>query len=420
MIFSVHDLHEAQDPQSMRSSSLSHGGKPGAFSGQQRQRNRRSSSPSLGLAALSLCAWMSGCQGIDWGNTDDSPTPTQEPEPIVTPTALPNQDPVDQSKLDLSGGPVYFKLKDGSTPTVTSPSSSTDWDLVFDGHNIHINGGQSGPGKGWGLGPVGTGESDYEALTNHNDVVGPVVYYDEFASVLTDWYVYLVSGNTHGLYSRFHVYAVQVDATHIYKVQLEDYYALVNNSLESGMITFRWADVDSDTPAEELVDARAGGAHAEEGDPANKFTYFSFETGSVVDLTDEEAATSMAWDIAFKRYDIKLNGGVSGPKGVVGYDFQAGREETDNEVKAFTPESELPEFEAASTDTIAGPWTSDRIGSIMEGNYVIDGESVEPSNGVYVVSDASDSTYYKFLVTDVTQGTDGSVSSVTFRSSEIF
>ena len=42
-----------------------------------------------------------------------------------------------------------------------------------------------------------------------------------------------------------------------------------------------------------------------------KWTYFSFAAGDVVDV--EDAATSEAWDIGFQRTQVKLNGGVSGP-----------------------------------------------------------------------------------------------------------
>lgn len=372
----------------------------------------------LGLGLCQLALTQVGCQGLDWGNTDDTPTPTASPTPDGEATATPEVPASDVTTLTLGSDPVYFTLPDRSTVSISAPETSTGWDMVFSGNQLHLNGGESGSGAAWGLGPVGTGEADYDALTNHADVVGPIVYYDEFESVLTDWYDYIVSGSVHGLYSRYHVYAVRVDETHTYKVQIEDYYDLVNGSLESGMITFRWADVDSDSPTETLLDARAGGANASEDDPRNKYTYFSFTTG-VMELSDEDAATSMAWDLAFKRYDVKLNGGVSGPKGVVGYDFQAGREETNSQVTSYTPESQLPDFEAASSAGITGELTEDRIGSIVSGSYQSGANGLEPSGSVYVITDASATRYFKFLVTDLAVDGDGTIQSVTFRSAEI-
>lgn len=61
------------------------------------------------------------------------------------------------------------------------------------------------------------------------------------------------------------------------------------------------------------VDASAGGFSAKPGDAKNKHTYFSFATGAVVELTDQEAEASSAWDIAFKRTRIKLNSANSTP-----------------------------------------------------------------------------------------------------------
>lgn len=67
------------------------------------------------------------------------------------------------------------------------------------------------------------------------------------------------------------------------------------------------------------INATAGGLGIAPTDPQNKYSYFNFETGTIVDLSDAEAATSNSWDIAFKRSTIKLNGGTSGTKGVKGF-----------------------------------------------------------------------------------------------------
>ncbi len=66
------------------------------------------------------------------------------------------------------------------------------------------------------------------------------------------------------------------------------------------------------------LNATAGGLGAAPGDPENKFTYFSLKTGKVIDISDEDSKSSTDWDIAFKRTNIKLNGGVSGPGDVQG------------------------------------------------------------------------------------------------------
>ena len=68
-----------------------------------------------------------------------------------------------------------------------------------------------------------------------------------------------------------------------------------------------------DGSAVKQLDATAGGIGALPNNPANKFTYFNLETGQVLALSDADAETSTDWHIAFKRTNIKLNGGVSGP-----------------------------------------------------------------------------------------------------------
>ena len=60
------------------------------------------------------------------------------------------------------------------------------------------------------------------------------------------------------------------------------------------------------------VDATAGGAFAT---TPHSYVYGRFtETGlQKVDISDEESLTSMDWDIAFRRYVIRINSGHSGP-----------------------------------------------------------------------------------------------------------
>jgi len=60
------------------------------------------------------------------------------------------------------------------------------------------------------------------------------------------------------------------------------------------------------------VDATAGGAF--NPDPTS-FTYARFGDGGLekVDIGDEDSLTSMDWDIAFRRYVIRINSGHSGP-----------------------------------------------------------------------------------------------------------
>jgi hypothetical protein len=69
------------------------------------------------------------------------------------------------------------------------------------------------------------------------------------------------------------------------------------------------------TPGEStFVDARGGGLMTPEA-----YVYARFSPAGLVkvDLTDEQALSSMDWDIAFRRFVIRLNAGVSGPSCVL-------------------------------------------------------------------------------------------------------
>tara|TARA_B100000959_G_scaffold268241_1_gene312713 strand:- start:17 stop:748 length:732 start_codon:yes stop_codon:yes gene_type:complete len=58
------------------------------------------------------------------------------------------------------------------------------------------------------------------------------------------------------------------------------------------------------------IDASAGGIY---GYPEQPWIYVNLSRGEIVYLSDYEALASTDWDIALRRYVIRLNGGVSGP-----------------------------------------------------------------------------------------------------------
>jgi hypothetical protein len=85
------------------------------------------------------------------------------------------------------------------------------------------------------------------------------------------------------------------------------------------------------------IDATAGGSM---GYGKNPFVYLDLIGGKKVELTDVQAGQSGDWDIAFKRWQIKLNGGDSGPGSVT---------------VAIVPDKLLAEVTAAP----AGPYAAD-------------------------------------------------------------
>ncbi|HRI54068.1 MAG TPA: HmuY family protein [Pseudomonadota bacterium] len=84
------------------------------------------------------------------------------------------------------------------------------------------------------------------------------------------------------------------------------------NQVSTGAVTIAAQPGDPGTLVAE-VDATAGGS-ANFG--KNPFVYLDLIGGKKVEVTDVQAIASGAWDIAFKRWQIKLNGGDSGPGGV--------------------------------------------------------------------------------------------------------
>jgi hypothetical protein len=73
-----------------------------------------------------------------------------------------------------------------------------------------------------------------------------------------------------------------------------------------------------------VVDARAGGSSAAADHP---WVYFRFDTDGAhrVDIGDETALESMDWHVAVRRFQIRLNGGDSGPS-CVGADRRRGEQ----------------------------------------------------------------------------------------------
>jgi hypothetical protein len=81
----------------------------------------------------------------------------------------------------------------------------------------------------------------------------------------------------------------------------------------SGRIT-NSPDPDTDS-FQTTVDATAGGLEATESFVYARFTDRGLEK---VPIGDEDAFASLDWDIAFRRYVIRLNSGISGPGSITG------------------------------------------------------------------------------------------------------
>jgi len=82
------------------------------------------------------------------------------------------------------------------------------------------------------------------------------------------------------------------------------------------------------------------------------FAYLRFEGDSAVEVASP--ASDAEWDLAFRRYTVRLNGGVGGTKGVVGFNLANNAAADTVAILAFTPSNQLPAFAAVSAADIPG------------------------------------------------------------------
>ena len=133
--------------------------------------------------------------------------------------------------LDLSGGPRNFDFNTGQ-----STSSSGDWELLFDGYSVRVNGGASGPGKA--AAAFIPGESFSVATVN--STAANAYRSDVYAGVFSDfpYYKYDLMGD-HRITPTFDVYLMQ-RGSKVYKVQIINYYGVTGTSRQ---ISFRYSQI---------------------------------------------------------------------------------------------------------------------------------------------------------------------------------
>jgi len=121
------------------------------------------------------------------------------------------------------------------------------------------------------------------------------------------------------------------------------------------------------------------------------WSYFDFASGETVEITD--ASTSSDWHIAFQRYNVKLNGGSSGPLSIQVADL----EELGNDFGMdYDGLETLPELSAEDFGT-------DEVNYIFQDWYTYDmsNHSVNPSGKVFAFRDA-EGNYAKLEITSIT------------------
>lgn len=122
-------------------------------------------------------------------------------------------------------------------------------------------------------------------------------------------------------------------------------------------------------------------------------------------ITVANPATNTAWDIAVNATSVMLNGGQAGPGGVLGWCLCQNESATNDQVKAFTAESQLAAF-TATTAAVApadpAAWKADSLASAITGWWSYDPAthvvSANPAT-VYYVRTAEGTAYAKLRVT---------------------
>lgn len=153
-----------------------------------------------------------------------------------------------------------------------------------------------------------------------------------------------------------------------------------------------------------LIDATAGGAFTTE---PHDFTYFSFTLQDVVALTEAEAVQSAEWHIAFKRSEIRLNGGISGPGNVRGFDLMGAEDVIAEEAFDAITSTDVPTADAFIADGPAyaiSEWYS----------YNSSSHRIEVTGNAYELRTA-DGQFAKFVVDAIAGASRSDAGRITFR-----
>ncbi len=121
--------------------------------------------------------------------------------------------------VNTAAGPVYFDLATGAV------STSAGWDLQFDGWNIRVNSGVSGPGTTKALLDVSTPFASIDAAYT-STAPAQAFRGDSYSGAFSQnpWYRYNITGTDNQIWPTYHVYLVRRGPA-VYRVQLTGYYS---------------------------------------------------------------------------------------------------------------------------------------------------------------------------------------------------
>ncbi len=215
--------------------------------------------------------------------------------------------------------------------TGVSTDDPERWDLAFRRFFIRVNGGVSGPG-GVSLAPLSEGENNFASIMEA-PTEGWVTAVEDgpddddqeadtlFNNGSDDWYAY--EFETHTLSAKDRVTAVRSTEGRFYKFQMLGYY---DDAGTPANVRFQWAeimggdvmlpdagpfdggmpmDAGPDSPDAFMIPSDAETVTASDG---VRWTYYHIASGE----TYAEEPASGAWDLAFRRSQVRTNSGSSG------------------------------------------------------------------------------------------------------------
>lgn len=184
------------------------------------------------------------------------------------------------------------------------------------------------------------------------------------AYAIDDWYSY----TTGTLVLTKNVYSMtDASGSHWVKFRIDDVVgATGQNNMGSVDITYFYQA----TAGSLVLDGEVQTATIEVGEGTG---YFDFSTGTQV--TPGDPSTSLDWDIAFSRFALFVNGGVSGSGSCAAFYAYTELAQDPTDIEAFMAQ---PEFAQTFTDT---------YGSAMSEWYVYNGATHEltPKDEVYLI-----------------------------------
>lgn len=345
----------------------------------------KKTSYSLALISAMLVACGGGSSSDDPGAGAPAPAPAPAPSPAPAPATGFSEEATWTVTLPAAGESVCYDFDAKAQAACTGIA----WDLKLASGgrsaSLYTNSGPSGDGSGGAFAtPFDHTWAELLAWSDaFTDATGAVIparlYFADTADsvfagdngIQSEVFEYGLGGG-HLLYPTYKVFLITSDSSNddtsgtavpVYALQVTGYYG-GGSGTESGHVGFQW--IDRAVGAASLRDATV--------DASSDWVYFDLVTGT-------ESSETGTWQIAFNRYNIKLNGGESGTGTVGGFlaKTPAGLYDGDGNpvpsaflaFDATTTASMAAKLTAAdlAEPAAAGEWVEDAIGSQLAPAY---------------------------------------------------